>query len=228
MLGYNTNGPRRARIVELVGLAGAGKTTLAGVLGQRDENVRLAADLAVSRLAHAPVFFANLVPLLPIILRRSPASRGFTWEEIKAIVYLKAWPARLRRAAARNGTVILLDHGALFKLATLNAFGPEKLKDERFEGWWQDMFTKWAGLLDMVIWLDAPDSELVERINRREQRHAVKGSSEQAAVAFLARYRQSYEQILAGLSAHQGPTVLSFDTSRHSMEQIADQLLSDS
>jgi len=212
-------------IVELVGLAGAGKTTLARALSQRDEKILVAADLELRKMRHIPIFVSNVPFLLPVFLRRCRSSRWFTWDEIKAMVYLKAWPRVVRQQASNQGTVILLDHGPVFKLATLNAFGPERLKSQGFEQWWHSMFKQWAFTLDLVIWLDASDTNLEERINTRSQRHAVKGKSEQEASKFLARYRTSYEQILAKLAAYGGPTLLQFDTSQASIEQILAEVL---
>jgi len=87
------------------------------------------------------------------------------------------------------------------------------------------MFEQWASTLDMVILLYAPNKILVERINARNQRHAVKSKPELEAIKFLIRYRTSYEQMLAKLSAYGAPTLLQFDTSQASIEQIVEQVL---
>lgn len=217
--------PRSPLIVELVGPAGAGKTTLSRVLSQHDEKIWVAADLELRKMKHMPIFVGNAPVLLPVLLRRFRHSRWFTWDEIKAIVYLKAWPRVLRQPATNDGTTILLDHGPIFKLATLHAFGPERLKSERFKNWWDTMFEQWASTLDLIIWLDTSDTDLMERINTRTQRHAVKGKPEQEASEFLARYRTSYEQILARLATYGGPPLLQFDTSQASIEQIVDEVM---
>jgi len=222
---YNTIVAKPLLVVELIGPAGAGKTTLARALSQRDEKILVAADIQLRKMKHI-LFFIRFAPfLLPVFLRRFRYGRWFSWEEIKAMVYLKAWPRVLKQEATHSATVILLDHGPIFKLATLNAFGPERLKCQDFEQWWDGMFKQWAFTLDMVIWLDAADTNLVERINTRSQRHAVKGESEQEAARFLARYRTSYEQIMAKLRAYGGPRLLQFDTSQTSIDQIVDEVL---
>jgi hypothetical protein len=41
----------------------------------------------------------------------------------------------------------------------------------------------------------------------------------------LARYRASYEQILAKWATYQEPILLKFDTSQTTIEQVADEVL---
>jgi len=225
MLNHNTIKQKSALIVELVGLAGSGKTTLSRALSQHDETIRVAADLALRTRKHMPIFAGHVPFLLSLLLRRGRSTGWFTWDEMKAMVYLKAWPQVLREEAMDNGTAILLDHGPIFKLTTLNAFGPPWLKSQGFEPWWRSSFEQWASTLDMVIWLNAPANILVERINARNQRHAVKAKAEREAYDFLLRYGSSYEQILEKLAAYGGPTLLQFDTNQASIEQIVDKVL---
>jgi len=215
-------------IMELVGPAGAGKTTLSRVLTHRNPMFQIGSDIELRKTKYLPVILRNTISLLPIFLRQLQNGRWFTWDEIKALIYLEGWPGVLRQEAANGDTTVLLDHGPVFKLATLNEFGPEKLKTDGFEIWWNNMFHQWASTLDIVIWLDAPDPVLEKRINLREQRHTVKGKTASEVVHFLARYRKSYEQILAKLRTDDGygPHLLQFDTSRTSIEQIADEILS--
>lgn len=217
--------PGPPRIVELVGPAGAGKTTLSRFLSQCDKKIQTAPEIELRKIEHIPIFLADIPFLLSIFLRRSRSSRWFTWEELKYIVYLRRWPRLLRHQATDNDTVLLLDHGPVFKLATLNEFGPEKINCQSVKDWWGDVLDQWARTLDMIIWLDAPDSVLMERINHREQRHDVKAKSEQEVFQFLTRYRCSYEQVLAKLTANGRPILLRFDTNQVSIEQITDRLL---
>ena len=212
-------------IIELIGPAGAGKTTLSRALKRRSERIQIGAEIELRKIKYIPVFVRNALLLLPIILYRWHYSRWFTWEEIKYLIYLRGWPRVLKQQAAQGGDAILLDHGPVFKLATLNGFGPVRLQTKGLGSGWNDMFRQWASIVDIVIWLDAPDPILEKRINSRNQRHAVKGRSEFEVLNFLARYRASYEQILAKWATYGKPILLKFDTSQTTIEQVADEVL---
>jgi AAA domain len=211
--------------MELVGPACAGKTTLTRTLTQCSTKIRVAPDISVRRPDHLAIFIRNAPLLLPVLLPGCPNSRWFTWEELKSIVYLKAWPRVLGQQAADSHGAILLDQGAVFRLATLHAFGPDRIRKSAAGAWWNQLFSQWASFLDLVIWLDAPNAILQQRINTRDRWHVVKGKSEQEASQFLDHYRTSYHYVLAKLSAHAGPRVIRFDTSRIPIDQLVDDIL---
>lgn len=212
-------------LVELVGPAGAGKTSLIQALTTRSEMFLIGSDLQLRKIEHLPIFLSYVPFLMQDILGQGQPSRRFTWDEIKSIVYLKGGPKILDQQAENSAKTILLDHGPVFKLATLNEFGPDRLKNEDYESWWQSMFKQWASILDLIIWLDASDKVLKERINSRSQNHAIKGKSEQEGSIFLGRYRSSFEQILENFKVYGGPTLLQFDASQSTFDQIVDEVL---
>jgi hypothetical protein len=87
------------------------------------------------------------------------------------------------------------------------------------------MIRQWAAILDVAIYLDAPDTVLMERINVRAKCHAVKGRPEQDMHKFLVRGRSSIEKVLGKLTADDGPELLRFDTAQESPNQIAARVL---
>jgi cytidylate kinase len=212
-------------IVELVGPAGAGKTTLSRALCHRDGRISIVARFRVRKLGHLPFFVSNALLLLPTFLHEARQGRRLAWHEIKAMVYLTGWQQVVRREAPNHSTVVILDQGPVFQLARLHGFGPENIHGKRFEKWWAIVLERWASALDMVIWLDAPDAILLDRIRTRSKWHLVKDEPEQEACKFLARYRTSYEQMISALTANSGPRVLRFDTEQESPDRVADNLL---
>ena len=211
-------------IMELVGPAGAGKTTLSRALSQRDEEILIGLDMELRKVRHIPIFIRS-VPSSSFFLPGRRPNRRFTWTELKYIAYLKGWPHLLRRQASNTGKMILLDQGPVFRMATLHEFGPDILKSETLETWWLNLYEQWASTLDMIIWLDTSDAILMERINTRNKRHDIKGKSDLEAQQFLAQYRRSYMDVLAKFVSYNGPTLFQFDTSKVPVEQIADDIL---
>ncbi len=212
-------------IVELVGPAGAGKSTLSRVLSQCYKNMVIGPDIQLRKMGHISIFIKNIPFVMPMYFYRGPWSRRFTWEELKYVVYLKGWPSLLKQQAANRGNVILLDHGPVFRLATLLEFGPMQLRNVAFETWWNQLYRQWALTLDMIIWLDTSDPILVDRINRRNQGHEMKGKGISDTQPFLTRYRMSYLRTLDKMKTYKEPILLHFNTNQASVEQIADAIL---
>jgi hypothetical protein len=226
VLADNTIVGRPPRIVEIVGPAGTGKTELSRVLGRRSKRIVIGAPPDVRSVVALPFFIRNGLLLMPTILRLyQNNSRWPTRREIAWMIELRGWHRVLGQGVSNEGAVIVLDQGPVFLLSWLYEFGPESLKSQRSEKWWDSMIKQWAATLDMVIWLDAPNTVLVERINARNKAHRVKGRSEQETYRFLARWRTSFEQIVAKLTANCGLRVLRFDTEQESLDQIVDKVL---
>jgi hypothetical protein len=111
-------------------------------------------------------------------------------------------------------------------MTEMREFGPERLRSPRAEEMWQALHRRWAGILDAIVWLDAPDMFLVQRIRTRDKEHIVKNESADSVIDFLARSRAGYERNLSALAAHRaGLRVLRFDTNQETPSQITAQLL---
>jgi deoxyadenosine/deoxycytidine kinase len=141
------------------------------------------------------------------------------------MAYLAGGQEAIRRRAAGDDAVTVLDHGPIFRLALLHEFGPPMTKDRHYAQWWSRMLAQWANTLSLVIWLDASDGVLLHRIQTRNRAHRIKGKSEHDICEFLVRYRSVYRDIIEKLAGLQGPTLLSFDTERQSSEQIVREVL---
>lgn len=211
-------------IIEFVGLAGTGKTTIVKALNNKQSDFLISPDLSLRKFEHFLIFVRDIPSLLPFIFRSVRNSRWPTWDEIKAVVYLDRGQQIIAEQSTKDNAAILLDHGPIFKFATLQAFGPESLQGQEFNSWWRKMYLRWASILDIVVWLDAPIPVLQDRINSRQQKHTVKHSSEKDVFQFLERYRISYENTLNELRIDGGPKILRFDTNQVSIAEIVDEL----
>ena len=216
------------RIVEIVGPAGAGKTTLCNVLRHGSEFIQLSNFPDVRKISAAPFFIWNGLQILPTFLNLSPGkSRKLTRREFAWLSILYGWSGILKKELQDN-QVIILDQGPVYLMTETIEFGPNYLRDQKADTFWQDLYSRWAGTLDTIVWLDASDDHLLKRIRSRNKEHVIKNESVESTFEFLARYRKAYEQIITNLSLnHLGLKVLRFDTSQKSPQEIANQLLVD-
>lgn len=212
-------------IMELVGPAGSGKTTLSRALSQRDDSIVFGPDIELRKVSHLPVFIRSIPSSLPLFFDHRKSDRQPTWTELKDIAYLEGWTQMLKRIPLSNGKIVLLDQGPVFRMATLHEFGPALLKSEESKTWWHHLYKQWAYVLDIIIFLNTSDTILMERINTRTKKHDIKGKSELETHKYLMRYRQSFKEVLTQLSLCNGPTILEFDTSKTSIEQIVCEVL---
>lgn len=211
-------------LIELIGLAGAGKSTLWRLLHQ--QNIPTFGDrLVVRDLKNLPFFVKASVPMLPALFRLPWHGRWFTGKEIFRMLYVTGMP-RVFRHIQQDGRPLVLDHGPIFEMATLYGFGPEMLQSRLYHTWWEQTFKQWTQTLDLVIWLRAPKEILISRIRSRVGEHAVKQSSIEAASAFLERYEAAYEHVLARLSASRLLPILTFDTSAQTPEVLLSSISS--
>lgn len=211
-------------LLEIIGLAGTGKSTITRALCQSHKEIALGERLLVWNVRHLPYIVKHTMLSLPILLRQPGSGRRFTRKESVKIVYLNGWHRMLMQQGPGEGNVTILDQGPIYDLATLHGFGPEKLHSQSYVAWWATMYEQWAQAIDVVIWLDAPIEILIERIRSREKWHPVKDRSVQDMYDYLTRYRSSHEYVMSQLAATRELDTLRFDTHRQTVDEIVLQV----
>ena len=155
-------GQKKARVVEIIGPAGAGKTSLYTSLDEFPAHIRLSNFPDVHKIADAPFFVRYGLQLLPSLARYSrPDSRPFSRREFAWMSIMVGWPTLLQKQIRTCPLVIILDQGPVYLLAEMREFGPDFIRAPKAEKFWQEVFTRWAQTLDMIVWLDAADAVLV-------------------------------------------------------------------
>ena len=217
-----------SQVVEIVGPAGAGKSTLYHALAGAGQCVHPGNFPDVRNAADSPFFIWYGLQVIPTVLRLSERdSRQLTRPEFAWLTILKGWSTVLQKQSKAQDGVILLDQGPVYLLTELREFGPEYLSRPPGEPTWQALYSSWARTLNAIIWLDAPNACLLERIRSREKDHVVKSEDSDTVSEFLDHYRTAYERTMSRLAGGStGVQILRFDTSKETPEQISKHLLS--
>ena len=204
---------------EIIGPAGAGKSTLAGLLRGRSATIRTGLSiwgLPLHLLGTST--FSSLPDLVSLFGRRR-----FSLDDLKLVIQINALRRLLRRESEKGYQALVLDEGGVFGLAKLRVFGAGSASDST--SWMSSLFNQVGPTLDAVIWLDAPDAVLARRIRERDKPHRTKNLPEAEMCEHLARYRVAFERVMAELTQRNAVKVIKFRTDREPLEDIANQIL---
>ncbi len=212
---------RADRNIEILGVAGAGKSTLATHLAA-DPGFEIAPFIHARRPADLLLILRTIPRLLPILWAGLTHTPRISWPECKLLVYVTRWAPVLRRRRPQTDTVLLLDQGPLYAIVRLTAEAKPFTEHRSFTSWRRAMLDRWSTELSDVIWLDAPDAVLWSRINQRHQDHRQKGGRAEAGLRFIARYRRAFESIIPVVEERDDVRTTRFDTSTSTVTQIAE------
>jgi cytidylate kinase len=215
-------------IIEIVGPAGSGKSTLAIELSKIDNRTIISPAPNFHQISQYPFFALNCIRNTPnlisfLLAEKStrPSLRQIVW-----MVTLTGWHQALRRAKAAD-KILLLDQGPIFLMTDLSEFGSDCFRSEYMQRWWAVTYKHWSNTIDLVVWLDAPISVLINRINSRTKQHIVKNKSPNEISKFQSMSRQAlFQTMLKFLDFNDSLKILHFDTSQISPLCIAPRIFS--
>lgn len=218
-MGYVNDHPM---LVELVGVAGSGKSTLRKMLKEMNPQIDMVAP---------PPKRDYLIPVLkiyyrwlPLYLRHYAKTRWFTTKEIKIMSYLDSWLPYLRHCAVEKDMVVILDPGSIFWLTALKTFGPEITRDPKFQVWWEKMRKKWMSAIDIFVWLDAPTELLIQRVQNRQEWHESKLMTYDDIAESFDLYRKGYGELIDQISKRRKNHILIFRTDQISSDEVFKQV----
>ena len=211
---------RRALLVELVGPAGAGKSTLAR--GLQSWHAQPSAAFGLWGLARRHLF-ASAVMLLPALTRALLAGSRFRTAEIAQLVRLRALRRAVLEAERRGARLIVLDEGPVFGLTWLDLCHAAN-GDARRTALRTAALHEWASLLSAVVCLDADDPVLVQRIRTRDKPHPVKHSPDEEINGFSARFRRAFDVVIARVTNIAPVRVLAMRTDRGAAAELTRQV----
>lgn len=174
--------------------------------------------MGIGKLAHVRPVTNRLGTLLPLWAQHYRHDRWFDRRETRSLARLEAWRRALDRPRPAEEHAIVFDHGPLYRLARLREFGPAITRSDSFRSWWEDSRRFWLDALDLIVTLEAPDTVLLSRVEERGHWYLSADHLAAEKQDFLARYRQSFAEIL---DAPGHPPILAFSTDERSIDAIA-------
>ncbi|MGI9607314.1 MAG: hypothetical protein ACR2P0_14355, partial [Acidimicrobiales bacterium] len=158
-------------VIEVVGVCGSGKSTLTQALCAAD-GAEPAAFLQLKRPDHWIPAASGAVRSLPLVGPALRARRLPDLEEAKQLAYLAAWHSKLASEGRKRRLVV--DQGPIYALGTFGRTLPSIAGTEPGGTWWTETIRRWAHTLAVIVWLDAPDDVLMERVRLRKAEHVIK------------------------------------------------------
>lgn len=215
--------PREPQIIEIVGVAGSGKSTLTRAL-RSGYGCHVADSLHTRSPAHWPYVAHSIPGLLPLVAASLRDRPLLSWDELKSVVYVAEWHRFLRAEYGHHTGVLVLDQGPMFALACLLWGGKPITRHAYFDTWVRRVIEHWSRELDAIVLLDAPDDVLLVRINAREQGHDAKDVPAREGLELIGRHREAYGRVLGLIESAESARMLRYDTATMSSAEIAGEL----
>ncbi|MEP7214046.1 MAG: hypothetical protein ABI791_13280 [Acidobacteriota bacterium] len=217
----------RPFIAEIVGPAGAGKSTLSSRLNGHEGRIR--AGISVWGLPLATILIGSLLSI-PTIFSLSLHRKRVRVSDLKQVVRLNALHRHVKRKREvgedADFDALFMDEGVVFALSKLRADNAveHKVVSNSMIEWERKMIDRWSETLDAIVWLDGPDDLLAERIRTRDKQHRMKDKSEEEIIDFLGIYRTAYQDVISDLRASGRIDMMQFRTDDDSPDRMATEI----
>ncbi|MGQ0850075.1 MAG: hypothetical protein ACT4OP_13385 [Actinomycetota bacterium] len=181
--------------------------------------------LDTRRPAHLPYVLYSLPRVIPVFLVGLVRAPRITWREAKLLMYVTEWRRYLIRLCRLRSGLLLMDQGPVYAMGRLEAHARPYTTSRPYLSWRRRLTATWARTLDHVVLLDAPDSTLLERINRRQQAHEAKGRSIETGSRFLESHRRAFDETLGRLAEMGTVDVRRMNSATRSPTALADEVI---
>jgi hypothetical protein len=202
---------KRAKVVEIIGPAGSGKTSVARKLSAVSNSLVTSISWHDHVSSLFKVIFRRIIQIFTWVVGRVPVAT------IKEIIGLETELEIMEKHKKRHVLPcrnLVLEIGPIFKIAKLLLEG--KVKDREMI---RSMCRKIAGIIDVLVWIDAPNDILELRINSREKQHIMKHRDGDSLREFLEDYRKAFSRVISECGGDF--PVARFDSSKMTVNELS-------
>jgi len=210
-------------LIEFVGLAGAGKSTLVAELRRRDPGITTLQRAREPR--HALAVAGDALRLAPALAASLLVAPRFVWRSARYYLRLEGLRRVAREALVDTPGTLVLEHGPVFTLARIAASAHGTVPPRPLRHFVRRSLARWVLMLNLIVVLDAAPLELARRVRTRSKPHPMRHSADHVIHDFFNRYDSAYSGVLADVAAVGGPPVLTLRTDQESVSALADRVL---
>lgn len=200
---------RSIAVIELLGLPGAGKTTVVQAVASTGT---VAVMSRYRSLANVPAYSMAALRLAPALA--SGSWKGCSWRDRNRLIRLESSRSIVRRHARSRADAFVFDQGPVFLLKQLS--GSDCARSTAAEARRVEILRRWGRTFDLALVLDAPDDVLLQRVRSRGKRHPLQDMSDDLARQALDAERRSLELLLEELRGYGTVRTQRIDTSESS------------
>ncbi|MHC4123599.1 MAG: AAA family ATPase, partial [Planctomycetota bacterium] len=178
---------KQPKIIELVGLSGAGKTTVAKRLAKETCHIQTATLWKDHKLQCLKCIVRKLPNLFYLTLCGVPLQHLRRMLSLENVLAILQRHKKVHLLACRT---LVLDSGPIQALAYLKNEGTKETI------WIKTLEARTIQTVDRLVFLDAPTEVLRNRINQRETQHRIKNKMSEEVEQFCNDYHICYERII--------------------------------
>lgn len=202
---------KQSKVFEMIGPAGAGKSSLARELRRQLYSVRTSLSWQEGKCLCLMILLRRLPQIVKSLLNNVPVGHlkvAISTETVLMLLH----PSR--RSHWIFGRSVIMEIGPAFHLAFLEKESPQFNRK-----WLDDLRYRLRESIDLVLWLDASNDLLLSRINDRPKMHRIKNAALKDAERFLDDYRKSFTDIIG--NEGKSLSVINIDTGNLSVAESA-------